>query len=103
MNVQNCSGHDQVSIFVNKMATGWWLWIHNKHGIIMVRDLSQKMGFRDFQNFCFKLDYFLETMEMKKSLKKNLALKIMILHLLCDPMTFKEGFQSLEGIQDYLE
>ena len=36
-------------------------------------------------------------MEMIKSLKKNLALKIMILHLLHDPMIFKEGVQSLIG------
>ena len=57
--------------------------------------LSQKMG--------FKLDHFLEMMEMK-SLKKNLALKITIL-LLHDPilMIFKEGVQSLEGMQDYFE
>ena len=49
----------------------------------------------------FKLDHFLKTMEMK-SPKKNLALRITILHLLCDPMIFKEGVQSLEGIQDYV-
>ena len=64
--------------------------------------LSQKMGFPKVQSvLIFKLDHFLEMMEMK-SLKKNLALKITILHLLRDPMIFKEGVQSLEGIQDYV-
>ena len=56
--------------------------------------LSQKMRFPKVQSV-FKLDHFLETIEMK-SLKRNLALKITILHLLSDPMIFKEGDQSLE-------
>ena len=77
-------------IFVIKVATGWWLahvnWIHNKHSSLFPKVQS-----------VFKLDHFLETMEMK-SLKKNLALKITILHLLRDPIIFKEGAQSLEGI-----
>ena len=59
------------------------------------------MGLLHTQLLIFaKPDHFLETVEMK-SLKKNLALKI-ILHLLRDPMIFKEGVQSLEGIQDYV-
>ena len=61
-----------------------------------------KMGFPKVQSVHVTIiDHFLETMEMK-SLKKNLALKITILHLLRDPMIFKEGVQSLEGIQDYV-
>ena len=54
--------------------------------------LSQKMRFPKVQSV-FKLDHFLETMEMK-SLKRNLALKIAI------SVIFKESDQSLEGIQD---
>ena len=62
--------------------------------ISTVASLSQKMGFPKVQSV-FKLDHCLETMEMKSL--KNLALN----HLLRDPMIFKEGVQSLEGIQDY--
>ena len=50
--------------------------------ILKHSSLSQKMEFPKVQSV-FKLDHFLETMEMK-SLKKNLALKIKILHLLRD-------------------
>ena len=73
------------------MLTGFMILKHSS--------LSQKMGFPKVQSV-FKLDHFLDTMEMK-SLKRNLALKITILHLLRDPMIFKEGVQSLKGIQDY--
>ena len=54
------------------------------------------MEFPKVQLICINI-HFLETMEMK-SLKKNLALKITILHLLRDPMISKKVFGGNTGL-----